>query len=66
MDTLIGAAAGKAWRFLDENGPSTVSKIQKGIRADVALTNQALGWLAREGKLEIDRSKRYATFSLAK
>ena len=64
MTQQIGAAAGKVWHFLSENGPSTVSQIQRGTGVDAALTNQALGWLAREGKLVIDRSKRFARFSV--
>ena len=34
------------------------------IIGDTALTNQAIGWLAREHKLAIDRKKRYAKYSI--
>ena len=64
MSAQIGETAGKVWRFLDSKGPSTVGQIQKGIGADAVLTNQALGWLAREGKISVDRSKRYPKYSL--
>ena len=64
MSEEIGYAAGQVWGFLKSNGPATADQIRKGIRADSALTNQALGWLAREGKLRIDRSKRLTTFEL--
>ena len=64
MSEQIGYAAGQVWSFLKSNGPATADQIRKGIRADAAVTNQALGWLAREGKLRIDRSKRLTTFEL--
>ncbi len=64
MSKPIGQAAGKVWHFLKSKGPATASRIQSGIGADAALTNQALGWLAREGKLRVDRSKRFTKFSL--
>jgi len=63
MPGLIGETAGKVWRFLDKSGPATVGKIQKGIGAEAALTNQGLGWLAREGKIHVDRRKRYPRYS---
>ena len=64
MSEQIGAAAGLVWQYLSANGAATASQIQKGIKADAALTNQAIGWLAREEKLCIDRSKKAALFAL--
>ena len=64
MTEQIGTTAGRVWEFLRSNAPATASQIQTGINVDAALTNQALGWLAREGKLHIDRSKRFTRFSL--
>lgn len=65
MSEMIGQAAGNVWQYLKENGPATASQMQKALKADAALANQALGWLAREGKLNVDRSKRVATYRLA-
>ncbi len=64
MSEKIGSTAGLVWTFLKEKGPATASQIQKGAGVDAALTNQAIGWLAREGKLKIDRSKKTPTFTL--
>jgi len=64
MSSEIGTAAGKVWQFLNGNGPATLVKIQKAIGANTALTNQAIGWLAREDKLVIDQSKKTATYAL--
>ena len=64
MSDQIGQAAGKVWDFLAKNGPATSSAIQKGIGAKDALTNQAIGWLAREGKLRVVQSGRTQKFAL--
>ena len=54
----IGLTAGKVFQFLKTNGPSPLHHIQKGIGENPAATNQAIGWLAREGKLTVDQSQK--------
>ena len=58
MSEKIGAAAGVVWEYLKSNGPAAAAQVQRGTSLNVALTNQALGWLAREGKLAVDRSQK--------
>ena len=65
MCEKIGATAGLVWNCLKENGPATAAQIQKKIGADAANTHLALGWLAREGKLRVDRSKKTSLYELA-
>ena len=64
MIRVIGETAGMVWRYLKDNGPATAARIQKGVGADAALTNQALGWLALEGKVAAEKRKRTTTFTL--
>ena len=64
MVSEIGMTAGKVWQFLKTSGPATAAKIQKGIGSNAVLTNQALGWLAREGKLKITRDKQGTQYEL--
>ncbi len=64
MSERIGTAAGVVWEYLKSNGTVTTSQIQRGTGLNAALTNQALGWLAREGKIRIDRSAPQAQFGL--
>ena len=64
MSDRIGTAAGKVWGCLAENGPATATQIQRRTGMEAALTHQAIGWLAREGKLNAQESKRRVTFSL--
>ena len=54
----IGVTAGKVFQFLKTNGPSPLHQIQKGIGENPMATNQAIGWLAREGKLAVDHSQK--------
>jgi hypothetical protein len=51
MEVDIGLAAGDVFRFLEANGPAAASQIKKGTGHKDALLNQAVGWLAREGKI---------------
>ena len=65
MSEKIGATAGLVWDCLKNGGPATAKQIQKKIGADSDTTHQALGWLAREGKLRVDRSRKACRFELA-
>jgi hypothetical protein len=60
----IGATAGKVWHLLDEKGSLTIAKLVKEIEAPRDVIMQALGWLAREEKLEIEGDGRTRTVSL--
>jgi len=48
----VGFAAGSVWQFLKENGPASVSKVTESVEGGRTLVLMALGWLAREGKVE--------------
>jgi hypothetical protein len=54
----IGAAAGAIWSALDANGEMTLAKLKKEVNAEGALFDWAIGWLAREDKIELTRDKR--------
>ncbi len=49
----IGTAAGVVWRLLRASGPATLYAIERGAALPRPLAPMALGWLAREGKLQI-------------
>ncbi|HOX05483.1 MAG TPA: winged helix-turn-helix domain-containing protein [Planctomycetota bacterium] len=50
MERQIGEAAGKVWQVLSRN-PLALGQLPKVTGLPVDLANQALGWLAREGKV---------------
>lgn len=61
---VIGEAAGKIWKYLDENGDASVSKVAKETGLGKTEVQRAIGWLAKEGKLEFEVSGRTETLSL--
>jgi len=60
----IGQTAGEVWRVLHANGTMSIPKLLKAVGGNKDLVQQALGWLAREGKISIDEIKRKKTVSL--
>lgn len=60
----IGELAGVIWHALDDDGPKTLTKLAKEIDAPRDRVMQAVGWLAREGKVDLKESKRRRTISL--
>jgi hypothetical protein len=60
----IGAVAGAIWRALDTNGEMTLAKLKKDVDAEGPLFDWAIGWLAREDKIELMRDKRSIRVSL--
>jgi hypothetical protein len=60
----IGATAGLVWKYLNKNGSISLAKLAKQIDAPRDLVMQSVGWLAREGKVEIEESGRAKTVSL--
>ena len=63
-DSTIGAAAGTVWGRLHDDGPQTLAAIKKAVDAPSDVTLMAIGWLAREGKLEFLTSGRSAKIGL--
>ena len=61
----IGEVAGEVWNVLSENGPMTLAKLAKAIDEPRDTVMQAIGWLAREGKLSIDDQGRNRLIALS-
>lgn len=60
----IGEIAGKVWIFIKQNGESNLNQLKTGIKADPNLILQAIGWLAREDKIRIEKKGRFVTYAL--
>ena len=59
----VGATAGKVWHILNDLGPQTLAQLKKKLNGSGELLNFALGWLAREDKIDISQEKK--TFKVA-
>lgn len=64
LNTTIGDAAGKVWEYLDKNGPSSVTKIATDTEISKNDMQRAIGWLAKEDKLEVEMKGRTETLWL--
>lgn len=54
----VGDAAGEVWHLLNRGGPQTLAQLKKKLNGSGELLGFAVGWLAREDKLEIIQQKR--------
>ena len=54
----IGEAAGAVWKALGAQGKVAVAALPKLLDQDAALVQQAVGWLAREHKVEFEKEGR--------
>ena len=64
MKEKIIEVVGKTWRFLGQNGQTNVSQLAKSLKEKDELVFQALGWLAREDKIEYTVKNRRTFVSL--
>jgi hypothetical protein len=58
METDIGTVAGLIWKLLNASGPLSITLLLKEIDASRDTVMQGLGWLAREGKIQIETEGR--------
>ena len=54
----VGETAGKVWQALSSEGPQTVTQLKKKLDGTSDVLSFALGWLAREDKVEITEEKK--------
>lgn len=51
MKEKVGETAGKIWKVLGKKGEVPISQLPKLMDEKAVIVNQALGWLAREDKI---------------
>ncbi len=52
MTERIGTTAGRVWQVLRKQEEADIRQLPRMLAEKPIVVNQALGWLAREGKLE--------------
>jgi hypothetical protein len=66
IDTdTIGETAGAVWQYLKEHGGTTLTTLIRAIGAPREAVLMAVGWLAREGKLELSQEEQTVHVRLA-
>ncbi len=63
-EEVFGVNAGKVWHVLKEKGALTAREIAKETGLKVTEVYGALGWLGREGKIEIIKEKKKVLYRL--
>jgi hypothetical protein len=65
-DTIhhIGETAGLIWHALQESGPLSLTKLAKEVDAPKDVILLAIGWLAREDKIDLVENSKGRTISL--
>lgn len=54
----VGETAGAVWKSLDKHGAMSLAKLVERVGGNRDLVMQAIGWLAREDKLDISETSR--------
>ena len=60
----VGETAGRIWQLLSNEGPQTFPQLKKKLNGSGELVSLALGWLAREDKVDISQEKKNITVAL--
>jgi hypothetical protein len=58
MKEYVGDTAGKVWHLLNDHGPQTLAQLKKRLNGSAEIVGLALGWLAREDKVDIAQEKK--------
>ena len=64
LKAAVGETAGQIWETLSSDGPLTVAQLKKKLNGSGELVNYALGWLAREDKIDIVQEKKTVRIQL--
>ena len=60
----IGTIAGEIWQYLNKNEEASVGKLTQELKHTDRMILLGLGWLAREGQLNIVKRQRATYFLL--
>lgn len=64
MKDKVIETAGRAWQLLGQNGETEVAQIGRKLKINDQIALQALGWLAREDKINYSTKSRKTFVSL--
>jgi hypothetical protein len=64
INAQVGETAGKVWHLLNDEGPKTFAQLKKKLNGSGELVSFAVGWLAREDKVDITNEKKTVKLTL--
>jgi len=65
MKKIIGEMAGRVWKTLGERDEVAVSRLPQILKEKGEVVYQALGWLAKEGKIDFHKKEGKTFVSLS-
>jgi len=65
MKTKIGEMAGRVWKTLGEKEEVAVSRLPQLLKENGEIVYQALGWLAKDGKVDFHKKEGKTFVSLS-
>jgi len=66
MLSEIGITSGQIWKYLDKNGEVTALKLKSALGITNTVLYMGIGWLAREGKINVAEYAKGYKISLKK
>ncbi len=60
----IGITAGEIWHYLEKHEEASVGKLTNELKQTERMVLLGIGWLAREGKLNIEKRQKATYFML--
>jgi hypothetical protein len=64
INAQVGETAGRIWHLLNDEGPQTIAQLKKKLNGSSEVLSFALGWLAREDKVDITQEKKTVKVAL--
>ena len=64
INAQVGETAGRIWHLLNDEGPQTIAQLRKKLNGSGEVLSFALGWLAREDKVDITQEKKTVKVAL--
>lgn len=64
MNAEIGEHAGRVWKHLNGRGETTMTSLVKDTKLNQRQADRAVGWLAREGKVQLRKAANKELISL--
>ena len=62
----VGITAGKVYKKLDAKGRMSMSRLKKEVGGNETMVTMAVGWLAREGKVNFAKERNVLKVELTK
>ena len=63
-ESFIGDCSGALWQYLKLHGKSSLIKLKSDLSHPASTIHLALGWLLREGKINLSREQGHIFISL--